>query len=164
MNFKNQSTNYAKWWWDFGMGNGFEDGTIRPEQPHATYNYGENRGEYTVLLVVESPEGCRDTDYCVFTYNYETGFNPPNVFTPGDGNSLNDFFNVEVKNEEMYEVSIFNRWGERVFEADNKDTQWNGKHYKSGADCPAGVYYVIIKYRLRGDADKSYRGSLTLIR
>ncbi|HYG16512.1 MAG TPA: PKD domain-containing protein [Bacteroidia bacterium] len=164
MRFKNQSTNYQKWWWDFGVNNGFEDGSIRPEQPDANYNYGENRGVYTVVLVVESPEGCRDTAGCTFTYEYKTDINPPNVFTPGDGNTLNDVFDVIVLNEEMYDLGIYNRWGEKVFEATDKDAQWNGKHYKTDMDCPTGVYYVIIKYRLRGSTDKIYRGTLSLIR
>jgi gliding motility-associated-like protein len=162
--FKNESVNAQDIWWDFGDGNGFVDGTNLPDYPNASYNYGENKGYYLIRLAVKSPEGCVDTAWCDFDYDFQVKINPPNVFTPGDGNSLNDLFDVEVLNEEKYEVGIFNRWGEQMFKAENKDAKWDGKNMNTGADCPAGVYFVVINYRLRGQADKVYRGTLTLIR
>lgn len=166
MNFVNQSRNAAKIWWDFGTGDGFEDGNARPDYPNANYNYGENKGFYTVLLAVESPEGCLDTAFCQFVYDYKVAINPPNIFTPGnaDGTSLNEMFDVRIENEEAYKIGIYNRWGEKVFEAENKDAMWDGKHIATGSDCPPGVYFVVINYRLRGQSDKVYRGTLTLKR
>ena len=162
--FNNQSVNAQDIWWDFGNGNGFVSGNNLPEFPNASYNYGVNKGEYFIRLAVKSPEGCIDTAWCSFFYDYKVGINPPNVFTPGDGNSLNDLFDVEVINEEKYEIAIFNRWGEQMFKAENKDTKWDGKNMNTGGDCPSGVYFVVINYRLRGEEDKVYKGTLTIIR
>lgn len=162
--FKNLSTNAQDIFWDFGVGEGYVDGKTLPNFPDAAYNYGENQGSYTVKLFVRSPEGCEDSVDCGFDYNYQVIFNPPNAFSPDQNDDLNTLFDVQVENEEMYEVSIFNRWGERVFYADNKDDKWNGKHMNDGSDCPEGVYFVVINYRLRGKSDESYRGSLTLFR
>lgn len=162
--FKNESRNVQDLWWNFGDGNGFVDGNNLPDAPNASYNYGVNRGDYTITLAVRSPEGCLDTAWCNFFYDYQVRINPPNVFTPGDDNNLNDLFDVEVLNEDKYEIGIFNRWGEQVFKAENKDTKWNGKNMNTGGDCPAGVYFVVINYRLRGEGDKVYKGTLTLIR
>lgn len=161
--FENQSRNYSKYSWNLGDGNGFVDGPTLADAPNASKNYGENQGNYNVLLAVESPEGCLDTAYCDFSYNYIVAFTPYNVFTPGKDN-LNNFFEVTVLNEEMYQLSIFNRWGEKVYEADSKEAIWDGKHLGTKDDCPAGVYFVVINYRLRGGSDKTYRGSLTLLR
>lgn len=162
--FNNQSVNAQDIWWDFGNGNGFVSGNNLSEFPNASYNYGVNKGEYFIRLAVKSPEGCVDTAWCSFFYDYKVGINPPNVFTPGDGNSLNDLFDVEVINEEKYEIAIFNRWGEQMFKAENKDTKWDGKNMNTGGECPSGVYFVVINYRLRGEEDKVYKGTLTIIR
>lgn len=162
--FKNLSVNAAQVFWDFGTGDGFVDGKTLPNFPDGSHNYGEKQGDYTVKLKVISPEGCEAEAQCVLNYRFETKIDPPNVFTPGDGNTLNDLFDVEVLNEEEYKLTIFNRWGEKVYEAENKDAKWDGKHIGTGGDCPAGVYFVVINYRLRGKSDATYRGTLTLIR
>jgi CHU_C Type IX secretion signal domain len=61
----------------------------------------------------------------------------PNVFTPNNDGE-NDFF--DLKNEdEKYAISIFNRWGIKVFESDI-GTAWDGKN-KVGLDCIEGIYY-----------------------
>lgn len=162
--FKNLSTNAQDINWDFGVGQGFVDGSTLPEFPDAAYNYGENQGDYTIRLFVRSPEGCEDSTSCTIRYRFKVQIDPPNAFSPGTGDNFNELFDVIVENEEMYELSIFNRWGERVFFADNKDKQWDGTHMGTGSDCPAGVYFVVINYRLRGQSEKTYRGSLTLFR
>ena len=51
-----------------------------------------------------------------------------------------------------------------MFKAENKDTKWDGKNMNTGGDCPSGVYFVVINYRLRGEEDKVYKGTLTIIR
>ena len=162
--FKNLSVNAQQVFWDFGTGDGYVDGSTLPFFPDGTHNYGEKQGSYTVKLKVISPEGCEAETQCTLDYQFKTTFDPPNIFTPGDENSLNDLFEVDVENEEEYNVAIFNRWGEKVFEADDKNTKWDGKHMGSGGDCPAGVYFVVINYRLRGKSDQTYRGTLTLKR
>ena len=162
--FKNLSVNAQQVFWDFGAGNGYVNGNTLPNFPDGSHNYGENKGKYLVKLKVISPEGCEAETFCEIKYDFDIILNPPNVFTPSDGNTLNDVFDVEVLNEEEYHLTIFNRWGEKVFTADDKNAKWDGKHIGTGAACPAGVYFVVINYRLRGEADKVYKGTLTLIR
>ena len=70
---------------------------------------------------------------------------PKNVFTPHNGDNFNPVYYVddlpEGNCENRFEgVTIFNRWGKLVFEADSRDFRWDG------ADVPAGVYYYLIKY------------------
>jgi len=66
--------------------------------------------------------------------------NPPNVFTPNGDNSNNKFV---VSNLDYYpntRLTIFNRWGNMVYQTANYsiDNTWDGNN----AD--AGVYYYII--------------------
>jgi len=161
--FKSLSQNAQDIFWDFGVGEGFVDGKDFPEFPDASYDYGNQRGAYTVKLLVRSPEGCEDSVNCSFDYTFNVDINIRNAFSP-DGDNVNDYFDVLVENEEMYEISIFNRWGERVFFSEDKTKPWDGTHMDTGNENPAGVYVVVINYRLRGEEDKTYRGSVTLFR
>jgi gliding motility-associated-like protein len=80
----------------------------------------------------------------------------PTAFSP-NADGLNDVFkpylgfiqrnsnNPNVK----YAFSIYNRWGQRVFETSNPDQGWNGKYLETY--CPAGVYvYQVTAVGLDG--------------
>lgn len=89
----------------------------------------------------------------------------PNAFTPnGDGN--NDIFMPYTSNSQqlrMTELTIFNRWGEKVFESSEIGAGWDGV-YRGELQNP-GVYVWQLTYGFLGDTQASVRkGSLTLIR
>lgn len=63
----------------------------------------------------------------------------PNVFTPGDGDDLNQ--NLVVANLDQYpnsSILIYNRWGICVYESDNYLNDWDAENHESG------VYYYIV--------------------
>lgn len=75
----------------------------------------------------------------------------PNAFTP-DGDGLNDLFKPQVSDYESYELQIFNRSGEIVFETKDPNEGWNGSFNNSEFYCPAGTY--AIRYSIDfGDND-----------
>ena len=87
----------------------------------------------------------------------------PNVFSP-NGDLANDFFTFEVINPKEFEVSIFNRWGNIVYETtDASAFFWNGKA-QEGNFVEDGVYFY--KYRAVGYQDEivSGQGFLHLVR
>jgi gliding motility-associated-like protein len=74
------------------------------------------------------------------------------VVTP-NGDGINDVFSVgDVSggNPCKYIVKIFNRWGKIVYQSDNYQNNWNGKHDGSGmqigsnSELPTGTYYYIV--------------------
>ena len=71
---------------------------------------------------------------------YSCDLQVPNVITPdAQGNGVNQFF--YLKNLEFYpntSVTIFDRWGLKLFETTNYQNDWTGNKYA------AGVYYYII--------------------
>jgi gliding motility-associated-like protein len=68
--------------------------------------------------------------------------NIPNVFSP-NGDGKNDFFNLKalIPSEcvDDFHLSIYNRWGELVYESKNFDFNWSGDGLASG------VYFYVIK-------------------
>lgn len=75
--------------------------------------------------------------------------NMPNVIS-GNGDDLNDvFIPVEIAQQiNVKEVSIYNRWGNLVYEADSFDNPWSGTH--KGKQCPGGTYFWLLKYEIEG--------------
>lgn len=68
--------------------------------------------------------------------------NIPNVFTP-NGDGINDKFKIQKLIEatcvEDFMISIYNRWGEKVYTSDNFLFEW------SGEGLSAGVYFYVIQ-------------------
>lgn len=108
----------------------------------------EDPGFYEVVLIVNEGTACADTALMtvIIDDNSIDGLFIPNAFTPNN-DGRNDYF--EIKSEalcEMMNIKIFNRWGQQIFESDNKYFKWDGKH--NGADVPDGVYYYIFNGRI----------------
>lgn len=163
--FTNTSTNGQNYWWSFGEGGGYVPcPQVDPVNcPNAQHDYGDRIGDWEVCLVAQSPEGCFDTA-CKFVRNFfEVSIKIPNVFTP-NGDGFNDQFVVDIKGWVEYEIQIFNRYGDKVYQSDDPLAHWNGKVNNTGADCAGGVYYVVIKYKLRGGTEQEYNGTITLLR
>lgn len=97
----------------------------------------------------------------VYEYLVTVHENPsvPNVFSP-NGDGKNDTWNIKyLETFEKGTISIFNRYGQKVFEASPYDTPWEGR--LNGADLPVGVYYYIIE---PNNGRKKYTGSVTILR
>ncbi len=88
----------------------------------------------------------------------------PNVFTP-NGDGANDFFEVFGNKEawKQFEVQVFNRWGEKVYESNDMNFKWDGIYKGVGLMPAAFVYQVRVVY-LDNYTDKLYKGSVTLVR
>ena len=90
----------------------------------------------------------------------------PNSFSPNrDGN--NDFFRAiaDCENIVDYNLSIYNLWGELMFETSSLSEVWDGKF--QNLDVPIGVYAVKIKLQAQMDNFPLFKNeiqSLTLFR
>lgn len=88
----------------------------------------------------------------------------PSVFTP-NGDGKNDFFVIKLPSTDYYHLVVFNPNFEVVFETNNRDHKWDGKHFKSGMDCATGSYQYVIQYKLIGSNQKeSKTGFIKLMR
>ena len=87
----------------------------------------------------------------------------PNVFSP-NGDGRNDAFGpVLICPVERYSFSIYNRWGQRVFETADQSAQWNGLLH--GAPAPAGTYmYMASMYHKQTGRRYFKEGDVILLR
>jgi gliding motility-associated-like protein len=89
----------------------------------------------------------------------------PNAFTP-NGDGINDGWFVVCEECTAIEVNIYNRWGERVFSANNLDFIWNGEH--KNYPCQEGVYTYTLTYSgyREGETftDINTQGNISLLR
>lgn len=115
-----------------------------------------------VFVTVTDSLGCNDETSLFIEVLENLSYFVPNAFTPGNADGTNDDFRVYGKNIQYVEMIIFNRWGEKVFEAASPFVTWDGT-YKGELQQP-GVftYYVNITF-LNGRSVED-KGSVTLIR
>ena len=115
------------------------------------YTYGCLPGQYIVTLVASNHGGCHDTSQVVVSIIDKVILYVPNTFTP-DGNNLNDVFIPVLSSfidPTYYEFSIFNRWGELVFETNDRDDGWHGTYGTYGTNgkmSQDGTYVWKVKY------------------
>jgi len=83
----------------------------------------------------------------------------PNAFTP-DGDGLNDEFKAigQPDNLSSFSMTIFNRWGQMVFETKDISLGWDGTY--QGKPSPAGTYVFRVEYSI---SSRSFDTSGTVI-
>ena len=86
----------------------------------------------------------------------------PNSFTPNhDG--LNDLFAPIGENIEMISFTIYNRWGELIYQSYEPFPSWDG--FSNGKLVPSGVYHYFVRYKKADTGElKQKQGSVSLIR
>jgi gliding motility-associated-like protein len=137
--------------------NGFNGNTQTPAEDFA-YTFNSD-SLYTVLLTVRLSEGCEDTASIRIKPEFPPKVNPPNVFTPGNGDNVNDLFKINPSGIKNFECIIFDRWGREVFRWNDPTQGWDGKKGDSG------VYYYVLNYEVKADGSKkSLNGFVQLLR
>jgi gliding motility-associated-like protein len=150
--FQNYSTNSTVYSWDFGDNN--SSSLISPSH---TY---EDTGNYTVKLMLMSPQGCVDTISGFVRVEDIFSFYVPNAFSPNN-DGVNDFFagyGIAVKS---YVMRIYNRWGELIFKTNQPEKPWDGR-FK--ADLVQNDVYVYQFEIIDHHGDKhTYEGNVTVV-
>lgn len=112
----------------------------------------------TYYVTVSDSLGCSATDTIVVNM-YPCGGNLKisNVFTP-NGDGMNDYFIIRPEGVNSFKLSIFNRWGVLMFEANEHSRGWDGKT-ASGENCAEGTYYYVFT-----SEQLQLKGYITLMR
>jgi gliding motility-associated-like protein len=88
----------------------------------------------------------------------------PNVFTP-NGDGQNDILKImSIDPNADFSMTIFNRWGKKVFVSETNGDFWDGSS-RLGGESHAGTYYYEVIYRdICTDEDKLKTGYVQLMR
>ena len=161
--FINNKTNNSiaqKWTLTDSVGNVLNTSNMR--NPHFTLNVS---GRFGVTLIATNGYNCSDT---LFKPSYLTTMLPgycyvPTAFTPNN-NGRNDGFKpslVSVKNGN-YTFSIFTRWGQKVFETNDINEEWDGIF--NGQLCEQENYVWKVTGQFENNDEFTFRGMVVLLR
>lgn len=155
--FIDESENAKTWLYDFG-------GLAKLER-EPTYTFPDTGVVEVIQVVTHETTGCTDTAKAFIDIEPLVTLHLPNAFTPND-DGLNDDFRGKgyFDGFRSYNMQIWNRWGEMIFETDNPNLGWNGKKKGSDTLAPAGVYIYSISYDPPRGETKIEKGHVTLIR
>ena len=154
--FTNLSTGGIRYVWLFGDG----DSTIKTTMDTVKHQYNAT-GQYNACLIVYNQFGCTDT----VCYPVQAEVNPlldvPNAFTPGRFGT-NSTVRVQGFGIARMTWRIYNRWGQRVFEATDYRSGWDGTF--KGQPQPMDVYAYTLDVEFTDGTKTRKTGDITLIR
>jgi gliding motility-associated-like protein len=85
----------------------------------------------------------------------------PNIFTPGS--SENNIFKIRAPDfVEIINLQIYDRWGNKVYDNDNPEQEWDGTI--NGNPAPSEVYIYTVTYLIPGNSPVTASRDLTLLR
>ena len=160
VDFNNTSTGATDYVWDFGYN------TANSTEVNPTHVFPEeNSGAYVVELFAYSPLGCVDSAQVTINVVEETIYYVPNSFTP-DGDAFNQYFQAIFTSGYDpfdFELLIFNRWGEVIWESHDDSVGWDGTY--NGEIVPDGVYTWKIEFKTsQNDERKIITGHVNVLR
>ncbi|HKJ80141.1 MAG TPA: Ig-like domain-containing protein, partial [Prolixibacteraceae bacterium] len=148
------------------------NGTASIDYTDFTVNYMPNKGfsgtDELEYQICDTFINCDNAN--VFIVVAESRFFIPDAFSPNN-DGINDYF--EILGIGLYEgnsLEIFNRWGNRVYRADNYGIStsplfWDGKSNTGftfgNDDLPSGTYFYVLNL---GNGEKRIVGSVYLDR
>lgn len=160
--FTNLSSGANSYSWDFG--NGSTSNAFEP-----IHNY-PLVGFYNVQLIATNQFNCTDTAIkmikVISDIQFPTAFTPNTIGSAGGSydvnNYSNDVFFPYTAGVTEYNLMIFNRWGELIFESNDIAVGWDG--YFNGKPCQQDAY--VWKANVKFFDGRIYKkvGSVTIVR
>ena len=152
------SSDAAGFQWQFG-----NEGSSPNPEPIYTF---QDTGLINVTLTVTNLYGCIDSVAQVLDIVPKLRIYIPNIFSPSSDTGLgNDHFGILgiIPGYQEYQISIWSRWGEMVFQSEDASEGWNGRKGNVGRPSESGVY--IYQIELTGPRGEKYHweGTVTLM-
>ncbi|MEP6948277.1 MAG: PKD domain-containing protein, partial [Ginsengibacter sp.] len=152
-NFVNQSTGATKYIWNFGDGD--TTGEVNP-----THIFPATAA-YNVCLIAANDAGC-SAQVCVsIRALIKPLVDVPSGFTPGRF-GVNGRIKVEGFGIAEMHWSIYNRWGQKVYETNNTKSAWDGTF--NGKIQPLDVYAYTLDVVFADGTKYRKTGDITLLR
>lgn len=151
------------WSWNFGDPTSGSGNSSLYQHPTHTYS---DTGYYCITLIVyDSSRVCVDTAVKCMKIEPDFTFYIPNAFTPNH-NGINEIFYGYGTYIKEFEIMIFDRWGNLIFESNDILKGWDGKAQggKSGEPVQEDVYVWKVKIIDVRDFPHNYIGHVNVVR
>jgi gliding motility-associated-like protein len=115
---------------------------------------------YTVI--VTDNNGCQSqANVTVFVIEEDQEIFVPNIFSPnGDGN--NDVLFIKGSNLNEFNLMVYNRWGELVYQSEDQSEGWDGT--QNGKPLNNAVFVYVITYNDINGNEQVLNGNVTLMK
>lgn len=153
IDFTNLSTGATSYLWTFGDGD--SSNLINPSHIFPA------SGTYDVCLQGSNDEGCAADTCMSVTAIINPLLDVPSAFTPGKG-GINSTIKVRGFGIKTMQWTIYNRWGQKVFESTSPSTGWDGTF--NGKLQPMDVYAYTLEVNFSDGTTAKKTGDITLLR
>jgi gliding motility-associated-like protein len=157
--FQNGTAGAANYYWDFGDGSSSNE--IEP-----SHLFNNTVSGASITLYAYSNIGCSDSITQLISYEEGLIYYIPNTFTPDQDEHNQSWKPIFTSGFDPYNfnLKVFNRWGEIVWETNNVNIGWDGT-YGTSTHVQEGVYTWEINFKLKQDDNrKVISGSVNLIK
>ena len=133
------------------------------EDTQYTFNESGTFNIEQITLVWKGSEMVDSTSTTITIIIAGSSLEYPNAFSP-NGDGYNDTFKAKkgVKNIISFRGIIINRWGQKIYEWDDPEGEWDGKH--NGTDVRDGVYYLLVTAKGSDGKEYNIRQDINLLR
>jgi gliding motility-associated-like protein len=118
-------------------------------------------GTFQACQIAINAIGCADTVCSPVQTLIEPAIDVPNAFTPRSGD-MNSIIYAKGYGIARMKFTIWNRWGQKVFESNSKNIGWDGKF--KGVLQPMDVYAYTLDVEFTDGTKANKKGDITLIR
>lgn len=153
--FRNFSKGAVSYVWDFGDGT-----TSTLVEPSNKY---QDTGNYVVVLQAIDAKGCDHFDTLQVRIEDVYSYHIPNAISPNkNGPAENEKFKVYGLGITAYKMTIYNRWGQVVFESEDPNETWDADITGEAVQSDYFTYYT--KFKDPTGKRHIYKGLVTVIR
>lgn len=154
----NSNGNIKEWTWFFTH----QDKNTKLSQ-NVNANYVD-AGTYPIALIVKTDKGCSDTITKAIIIGEDFDIFIPETFTP-NGDGINDTFQPKGFGIVKYEMSVYDRWGSKIFFTTDMNQGWPGNVQNKSKDVVQdGVYVWRIQVTNVFGKSKEYVGHVSLLK
>jgi gliding motility-associated-like protein len=149
------------WTWNFGDPSTSSDSS---SQQNPQYTYSNEYGSiYPVYMQVTNQYGCVDDTTIEVIVEPDFTFFIPNAFTP-NGDGVNDGFFGTGIGINTYQIWVFDRWGNMIFESNDMNKAWDGRVQGHPDICQQDVYVWKVVLTDVFNKKHTYVGHVSLVK
>jgi PKD repeat protein len=162
-NTTTNSTNRVYYEWNFGdplSGSANASTLTNPEHSYT------DTGLFSISLIARNEHHCVDTAENFVEILPVAIVYTPTAFTPDNqGPEQNDIFKVTVLYADEFDLKIYSRWGQLVYESyDYESHGWDGTYLYSEKKVPMDAYVYVLQVGNKAGKNYAYTGTITLLK